>query len=122
MGLPASVFEAPKEYSTVSVAEEEKKPDEITRLTAVPKATEACAAGFSLMTFPDVTVPLGCIVTAPTVRFALVIVVVAVAWAWPTTLGTLIAAGIETALIPPEPLPPQPELNIATQSVASQAP
>src|SRR5438105_3081764 len=47
-------------------------PLETTRLTATPLATLVPAAGLWLITLPGATVVLDCIVTAPTVRPALV--------------------------------------------------
>jgi hypothetical protein len=72
-------------------------PVETTRLTAVP--TTACVppAGLWLMTDPDVTVELDAVVMVPTVRPAVVKVVVATACAVPTTLGTVTCGGpVET--------------------------
>jgi hypothetical protein len=57
-------------------------------LTAEPLATLAAAAGLSLMTLPEATVALACIVTVPSVRPAPVMAVVAAAWVLPTTFGT----------------------------------
>jgi hypothetical protein len=54
-------------------------PVDTTRATAEPLATLVAAAGLSLMTFPEVTVLLDCMVTAPRVRPAPVIAVVAAA-------------------------------------------
>src|SRR5204862_1870530 len=63
-------------------------PLETTRLTAEPLATLVPAAGLSLMTLPEATVLLDCIVTVPTVRPAPVMALVAAACVWPTTFGT----------------------------------
>ena len=41
-------------------------PDETTRLTAEPGLTLAPALGLSLITSPDATVALDCVVTVPT--------------------------------------------------------
>src|SRR5208283_2570926 len=54
-------------------------PVEITRFTADPEATDVPAAGVSLITSPDGTVPEDCCVTVPTTKLAPVIAVVAAA-------------------------------------------
>src|SRR5207244_4352162 len=64
------------------------RPDETTSATALPTVTCVAALGFSLITDPDGTVVLVALVTAPTVRFALVIAVVAAVCVSPTTFGT----------------------------------
>jgi hypothetical protein len=77
----------------------------MTRATAELVATLVLAAGFSLMTSPEATVPLDCLVTAPTVRPAPVIAVLAAACVSPTTLGTDTDAGpVETTRATEEPL------------------
>ena len=63
-------------------------PLESTRFTADPGSTAVPAEGLSLMTSPDGTVPLVCVVTVPSTRPAPVIAVVAAAWVSPTTFGT----------------------------------
>src|SRR6059058_4425286 len=68
-------------------------PVETTRLTAEPFATLVPAAGLSLITLPDSTVVLDCIVTVPAVRPALVRALVAAACVWPTTFGTATGVG-----------------------------
>src|SRR5207253_2701783 len=68
-------------------------PLETTRLTATPLATLVPAAGLWLITLPGATVVLDCIVTAPTVRPALVMALVAAACIWPTTFGTSTVGG-----------------------------
>jgi hypothetical protein len=88
----------PTTFGTATIA----GPEETVRFTAEPLATLAAAAGLSLMTFPDDTVALDCIVTVPTVRPAPVIEVLADAWVLPTTLGT------EAIVLPPPPLEPLP--------------
>ena len=65
----------------------------MTRLTALPAATDVPAAGLSLMTDPAGTVALDAVVTVPTVRPAAVIALVAAACVRPTTFGTLTGAG-----------------------------
>jgi len=52
-------------------------PLEMTRLTAEPLATVAPVAGVSLITLPERTVALDCMLTVPTVSPAPVIVLVA---------------------------------------------
>ena len=72
-------------------------PDEMTRLTALPDVTCVPLAGAWLMTDPVATVALDAVVTVPTVRPAVVKVVVAAACVAPTTEGTAIvvaAAGV----------------------------
>src|SRR5437588_5782155 len=68
-------------------------PLETTRLTAEPFATLVPAAGLSLITLPEATVVLDCIVTVPAVRPALVRALVAAACVWPTTFGTATGVG-----------------------------
>src|SRR5215467_5236001 len=68
-------------------------PDETTRFTALPTTTCVPDVGFWLITDPDGTVVLDCVVTVPTTRFALVIAVVAAAWVRPTTFGTATCGG-----------------------------
>src|SRR5205807_1614096 len=68
-------------------------PLETTRLTAEPFATLVPAAGLSLITLPEATVVLDCIVTVPAVRPALVRALVAAACVWPTTFGTATGGG-----------------------------
>jgi hypothetical protein len=63
-------------------------PEETTKLTAEAAITCVPAAGFSLITLPEVTVLLDWAVTVPNTKLALVIAVVAAACVWPTTLGT----------------------------------
>src|SRR5262249_491332 len=63
-------------------------PSETTRFTALPGATDAPAAGDSLITLPAGTVVLACNVTVPTTRPAPVIDVLAAVWLSPTTFGT----------------------------------
>jgi hypothetical protein len=65
----------PTTFGTATIA----GPDETTSATAEPLVTLAAAAGFSLMTVPEVAVLLDCMVTAPTVSPAPVIEVVAAA-------------------------------------------
>src|SRR5262245_27783659 len=64
-------------------------PSETTRFTALPGAACVPDAGDWLMTDPDGTVVLDCVVTVPTTRPALVIAVVAAACVSPTTFGTV---------------------------------
>ncbi len=68
-------------------------PDDTTRSTAEPGATDAPAVGFWLMTVPAGTVELVCWVIDPTVSPALLSAVAAPLWARPTTLGTTTGAG-----------------------------
>src|SRR3954447_20223339 len=68
-------------------------PDETTSATALPTFTWVAAAGFSLITDPDATVPLDAVVTVPTVRPAVVIADVAATCVRPTTFGTATCAG-----------------------------
>jgi hypothetical protein len=62
-------------------------PDETTSATALPLSTWVPPLGDWLMTEPDATVVLVAVVTAPSVRPALVIALVAAASVNPTTLG-----------------------------------
>src|SRR5207302_6511246 len=75
-------------------------PLETTRLTAEALATLVPAAGLSLITLPEATVVLDCIVTVPAVRPALVRALVAAACVWPTTFGT----GTVGGGVPPDPI------------------
>src|SRR5437588_467712 len=75
-------------------------PLETTRLPAGPFATLVPAAGLSLITLPEATVVLDCIVTVPAVRPALVRALVAAACVWPTTFGT----GTVGGGVPPDPI------------------
>jgi hypothetical protein len=75
-------------------------PLETTRATAEPLATLLLATGLSLITSPEATVLLDCMVTAPTASPAPVTALVAAACVSPTTFGTL------TVELPPDP-PPQ---------------
>jgi hypothetical protein len=68
-------------------------PDEVTRLTALPVATDVPPAGFWLMIDPEGTVVLEAVVSVPTVRFADVIALFAFAFVIPTTLGTVTGGG-----------------------------
>src|SRR5437016_12711840 len=68
-------------------------PLETTRLTAEPFATLVPAAGLSLITLPEATVVLDCLVTVPAVRPALVMALVAAACVWPTTFGPATGLG-----------------------------
>ena len=63
-------------------------PDDTTRSTAEPGATDAPAAGFWRMTVPAGTVVLACRVIDPTVSPALLSAVAAMLWLKPTTFGT----------------------------------
>jgi hypothetical protein len=90
----------------------------MTRFTAEPFDTLVPAAGLSLMTSPETTVLLDCIVTVPTVRPAAVIADSAAAWVSPVTVGTLIGGGVPDPLEAP---PPQPDIDKTKQAVASQA-
>ena len=68
-------------------------------LTLVP------ATGLSLITSPDATAELLCVVTVPSTSPAPVMAVVAAAWVSPTTLGTTTGAGpVETTMLTAEPL------------------
>ena len=71
-------------------------PVETTSATALPGATFPLA-GLWLITLPDATVALLCVVTAPSVRPALVMAVVAAACVWPTTFGTRAPSETTTA-------------------------
>jgi hypothetical protein len=62
-----------------NVGELIEAPVDTTRATAEPFATLVPAAGLSLMTLPELTVLLDCMLTVPTVRPAPVIAVVAAA-------------------------------------------
>ena len=70
-------------------------PEETTSLTADPAFTSVPAAGLSLITLPEGAVLLGCVVTVPNTKPALVIAAVAAACVSPTTLGTATCAGPE---------------------------
>jgi hypothetical protein len=77
-------------------------PLETTRFTAEPASTAVPADGLSLMTLPEGTVVLDCVVTVPTVSPAAVIALLAAAWVLPTTFGTAIAP-LETTRFTAEP-------------------
>src|SRR4051812_26344259 len=66
------------------------RPDDTTSATALPMTTCAPAIGVWLITDPEGTVVLVAVVTAPTIRFALVIAAVAAACVRPTTVGTVV--------------------------------
>src|SRR5580704_15286573 len=85
MGDVAAACVSPTTFGTATGA----GPEETTRFTAEPGATEVPAAGFSLMTLPAATVLLDAVVTVPSTRPAFVIAVVAAACVSPTTFGTL---------------------------------
>src|SRR5947208_2286935 len=101
MALAAAACVWPTTFGTAICA----GPLETTRLTGEPLATFVPAGGLSLMTLPEATVLLDCIVTAPTVRPAPVMALAAAACVWPTTFGTAICAGpLETTRLTGEPL------------------
>src|SRR5947207_776693 len=101
MALVAAACVWPTTFGTAICA----GPLETTRLTGEPLATFVPAGGLSLMTLPEATVLLDCIVTAPTVRPAPVMALAAAACVWPTTFGTAICAGpLETTRLTGEPL------------------
>jgi hypothetical protein len=58
MAAVAAAFVSPSTFGTVTDAE--LGPVEMTMLTAEPVVTVAAAAGFSLITFPEMTVLLDC--------------------------------------------------------------
>src|SRR5204862_521259 len=89
MALAAAACVWPTTFGTATWA----GPLETTRLTAEPLATLVPAVGLSLITVPEATVVLDCIVTVPTVRPAPVMALVAAACVWPTTFGTGTGAG-----------------------------
>src|ERR671935_48572 len=64
------------------------KPDDTTSATAVLMTTSVPAAGLWLITDPEGTVRLDCVVIAPTVRLAAVMALDAAAWVRLTTSGT----------------------------------
>jgi hypothetical protein len=70
-------------------------PLDTTRFTEEPVLTDVPAVGASLITVPEATVLLDCVVTVPTTNPALVMEVVAAACVSPTTFGTLTCAGPE---------------------------
>src|SRR4029079_12619184 len=70
-------------------------PDETTRVTALTTLTCLPADGVELITEPDGTVALDCVVMVPTVRPAPVIAVDAAACVRPPTVGTATCAGPE---------------------------
>src|SRR5438477_2508391 len=70
-------------------------PEETTRLTAEPFATDVPGTGVSLMTWPAGTVELAALLMAPTVRFTASMPARAAACARPTTSGTRTGAGPE---------------------------
>jgi hypothetical protein len=79
-------------------------PLETTRLTAEPALTEVPATGLSLITLPEATLLLDCVVTVPATRPAPVMAVVAAACVSPTTFGTDTFAGpLETTRLTAEP-------------------
>src|SRR4051812_10201281 len=85
---------APSEKTVASTAGPDTAgPLDTTRATALPAATLAPAAGFSLITWPAGTVALLVLEIAPTVSPAPVIAVCAAVCASPTTFGTDTAAG-----------------------------
>src|SRR5260370_10291507 len=79
----------PTTFGTVTPA----GPDETTRFTADPNATEVPAAGDSDMTLPAATVAEDCGVTVPATRPVAVMAEVAAACVRPTTFGTATSAG-----------------------------
>jgi len=83
-------------------------PEETTRATEDPVAILEPDAGLSLMTFPEGTVELDCVVTVPTVRPAARSVEVAAAWELPSTLGTVTSV----VLLPP----PQAAIDALTRA------
>src|SRR4051812_44795176 len=64
------------------------RPEEITRVTALPTTTSAPAAGFWLITDPAGTVMLEVVLIAPTVRPTLVSALAAPACGWLVMSGT----------------------------------
>jgi hypothetical protein len=89
MALVAATCVNPTTFGTLTGA----GPDDTTRVTPLPAATDVPAAGLSLMTDPIGTVPLAAVLTAPTVSPAAVMALVAATCVNPTTFGTLIDAG-----------------------------
>jgi hypothetical protein len=76
------------------------------RFTAEPVATIEAATGLSLMTVPEATVELLCIVTVPTTRPAPVMALVAAVCVIPVKFGTATCdLTVEGAPLPP--FPPQ---------------
>jgi hypothetical protein len=69
-------------------------PLEMTRLTAEPTLTFVPATGDSLITSPEATVELDCVVTLPTTRPMPVIAVLAAACVKPATFGTVIVLAV----------------------------
>jgi hypothetical protein len=85
IALVAAACVAPTTFGTDTLAD----PLETTRFTADPEVTEVPAAGLSEITRPEASVALDCVVTAPRLSPAPVIVPVAAACALPTTFGTV---------------------------------
>jgi hypothetical protein len=79
--------------STVGTPTTGAGPLEMTRAIAVDGATDAPAAGFSLITDPAGTVALFAVVVAPTLSPAAAIADCALACVRPTTFGTVTSAG-----------------------------
>ncbi len=96
----AALCVSPTTFGTLTLA----GPLETTRFTDEPVFTLVPAVGLSLITFPEATVPLACVVTVPTTKPAVVIAVLAALCVSPTTLGTLTFAGpLETTRFTEEP-------------------
>src|SRR4051812_36596455 len=88
IAVVAAVCVSPTTVGTATCA----RPDDTTSATALPVATCVPAIGVWLITEPAGTVVLDAVVTAPTIRFALMIVVVAAVCVSPTTAGTATCA------------------------------
>ena len=83
IALDAAAWVAPTTFGVATCG----GPDDTTSATALSTSTCVPAAGVSLMIEPDGTVVLDAVVTAPTVRPALVIALDAAARVSPTTFG-----------------------------------
>ncbi len=112
IAVVAAACVSPTTFGTAAIA----GPDETTSATAEPLATLAAAAGFSLMTLPEATVLLDCMVTVPSTSPAPVIALVAAACVSPTTFGTLTCAAL------PDPLDPPPQATRASAKRGSTDP
>src|SRR5499426_3268369 len=84
IAVDAAVCVRPTTFGTATCG----GPDDTTRFTALPCVTCVPEVGVWLITDPDGTVVLDCVVTVPSVRFAFVIAVVAAACVRPATFGT----------------------------------
>jgi hypothetical protein len=100
IAVPAALWVKPMTFGTVTF----EGPLDTTRLTAEPVATLAPPSGLWLITVPEGTVLLDCVVIEPTERLAPVIAALAAACVKPTTFGTVTGAGpLDTTKLTAEP-------------------